>query len=262
MTQESVVATIPLPQKPPLTSNLISLYRLQPLAASVARFDPVTGEKINKMRKSYEGQLKTLGLSGRNRAVKHEEGKGMGFRELISWPEEEWQNQKVGGNNVHDGLSSGILAKLEKAMQMQPGPVPNNSEWEDQLGMEKVKPLEVKASKLPDVTKINGRANGTTAEAEAIRPKRTGRKRRYDEHSFEGYGEGYVDDDVDIGGYSSGDTQFSRRSSSNKKRKKVRSLPLIHLPFLKRSNNYRRTMGSVPQHSVTAMAASAPARWA
>lgn len=219
-----MVATIPQLQKLPLTSNLISLYGLQPLAASVARFDPVKGEKINKMRKSYEGQLKTLGLSGRNRAVKHEEGKGMGFKELIAWPEEEWQNQKVGGKDVHTGLSSGILAKLEMAMQMQPGPVPNNNEWEDQLGMEKVKPVEVKASKIPQATttKINGKVNGTTVEAEAIRPKRTGRKRRYDEHSFEGYGEGYVDDDVDIGGYSSGDTQFSRRRSpSNKKRKKV-----------------------------------------
>lgn len=159
----------------------------------------------------------------------------MGFKELISWPEEEWQNQKVGAANVHNGLSNSILAKLEKAMQMQPGPVPNNSEWEDQLGMEKAKLVEVKASKLPQATtntKINGRLNGTTAEAEAIRPKRTGRKRRYDEHSFEGYGEGYVDDDVDIGGYSSGDTQFSRRSSSNKKRKKVYSLTVKPLGSL------------------------------
>lgn len=221
-----MVAAIPQPQKLPLTSNLIALYGLQPLAASVARVDPVTGEKINKMRKSYEGQLKTLGLSGRNRAVKHEAVKGMGFKDLLAWPEEEWQNQKVSGKDVHKGLPSGIVAKLEKAMEMQPGAVPNNAEWEDQLGMEKVKPVEVKASKIPHAgtttTKTNGKVNGATAEPEAIRPKRTGRKRRYDEHSFEGYGEGYVDDDADLAGYSSGDTQFSRRSSSNKKRKKVR----------------------------------------
>lgn len=223
------------------------MYGLQPLAASVARFDPVTGEKINKMRKSYEGQLKTLGLSGRNRAVKHEEGKGMGFKELISWPEEEWQNQKVGGKDVHQGLPSATLAKLEKAMQMQPGPVPNNNEWEDQLGMEKVKPMEVKGSKLPQPTaaKTNGKVKMTTAEteAEAIRPKRTGRKRRYDERSFEGYGEGFVDDDVDIGGYSSGETQFSRRSSSNKKRKKV-CIPYVHFSpnFVLTTNSHHRNM--------------------
>lgn len=217
---------MPQPQLPPITSNLISLYGLQPLAASVARFDPVTGEKINKMRKSYEGQLKTLGLSGRNRAVKHEEGKGTGLRELTLWPQEEWQNQKVGGKDVQKGLPPEILAKLDQAMHMLPGPVPNNSEWEDQLGHEKIKSIEhgTKTSKFPQKTiaKSTGQANGASADAEAIRPKRTGRKRRYDEHSFEGYGEGYVDDiDVDPAGYSSGDTQFSRRSSSNKKRRKT-----------------------------------------
>ena len=222
-----MVATIPQPQNPPLTSNLLSLYGLQPLAASVARTDPVTGEKINKMRKSYEGHIKTLALSGRNRAVKHEPEKGMGLIDLTLWPEEEWQNQKVAGKDVHQGLPASILAKLDKAMQMQPGPVPNNNEWDDQLGHEKVKPGDTKASKVPhniNTAKANGQVNGNIANtnAEAIRPKRTGRKRRYDEHSFEGYGEGFVDDDVDVGGYSSGDTQFSRRSSTNKKRKKVR----------------------------------------
>ena len=221
-----MVAAIVPPPPLPLTADLISLYGLQPLAASVARFDSVTGEKINKMRKSYEGQLKTLGLSGRNRAVKHDPEKGMGLRELTMWPEEEWQNQKVAGKDVQNGMPADIMAKLEKAMQMQPGPLPNNSEWEDQLGHEKIKQTEAKASKLSQntITKQNTQINGaiTSTNPEAIRPKRTGRKRRYDEHSFEGYGEGYVDDDVDIGGYSSGDTQFSRRSSSNKKRKKVR----------------------------------------
>ena len=190
----------------------------------------MTGEKINKMRKSYEGHIKTLGLAGRNRAVKHEPEKGMGLRDLTLWPEEEWQNQKVAGKDVHKGLPASTLAKLEKAMHMQPGPVPNNSEWEDQLGHEKIKPADAKASKMLsnlNTAKSNGQVNGTTTtNAEVIRPKRTGRKRRYDEHSFEGYGEGYVDDDIDLGGYSSGDTQFSRRSSTNKKRKKVRFINL------------------------------------
>ena len=214
-----------IPQKPPLTQNLLSMFGLDPLVATVARTDPVTGEKINKMRKSYEGQLKTLGLSGRNRAVKHEDGKGMGLKEMSAWPEEEWQNQKVNGKDLHKGLSSGVLAKLDKAMQMLPGPVPNNSEWEDLLGHEKSKPVDqnAKSAKLQHAppAKTNGQVNGAAANAEAIRPKRTGRKRRYDEHSFEGYGEGFVDDDVDMGGYSSGDTHTSRKSGASKKRKKV-----------------------------------------
>ena len=178
------------------------------------------------MRKSYEGQLKTLGLAGRNRAVKHDEGKGMSLNQLLSWPEEEWQNQRVGGKDVSKGLPPDIMAKLDKAMQMQPGPVPNNSEWEDQLGHEKIKTVDPhKPSKVPQKTipKINGQVNGAAPDADVIRPKRTGRKRRYDEHSFEGYGEGYIDDEIEAEGYTSGDTQFSRRSSSNKKRKKVLS---------------------------------------
>lgn len=223
-----VVASIPQPL--PLTQNLISLFGLQPLAATVARTDPVTGEKINKMRKSYEGQLKTLGLAGRNRSVKHEEGKLMGLREMTLWPEEEWRNQKVGGKDILKGLPSEIMAKLDKAMEMQPGPLPNNNEWENLLGNDNPKPVEpIKASKVPNkpLSKANGQANGNTANAETVRPQRTNKKRSYGDASFEGYtgyAEGFEDDDADTGGgYSSGDTQFSRKSGrAAKKRKKVR----------------------------------------
>ena len=223
-----VVASIP--QTLPLTQNLISLYGLQPLAATVARTDPVTGEKINKMRKSYEGQLKTLGLAGRNRSVKHEEGKLMGLREMTLWPEEEWQNQKVAGRDVHKGLPTGIVAKLDKAMQMQPGQLPNNHEWENLLGNDIQKPVEpIKTSKILNKpsTKPNGQVNGNTVTVESVRPQRTNKKRSYGDASFEGYtgyAEGIEDDDADTGGgYSSGDTQFSRKSGrAAKKRKKVR----------------------------------------
>ena len=223
-----VVASIP--QTLPLTQNLIPLFGLQPLAATVARTDPVTGEKINKMRKSYEGQLKTLGLAGRNRSVKHEDGKVMGLREMTLWPEEEWQSQKVGGKDIHKGLSSGILAKLDKAMQMQPGLLPNNNDWENLLGNDNPKLVEpTKALKIPNkpLAKTNSQVNGGTANAETVRPQRTNKKRSYGDASFEGYtgyAEGIEDDDADAGGgYSSGDTQLSRKSGrAAKKRKKVR----------------------------------------
>lgn len=224
-------------QKPHLTQDLLALFNLQPLAATVARVD-AEGNKINKMRKSYEGQVKTFGLSGRNRAIKHEPGKLPGLKELTTWPEEEWHNQKVVGKEVHKGLASTTLAKLERAMQMQPGLLPNNNEWEDLLGHEKAKPIITiteqnsrKHSNIMEasVVKPNGLTNGTRTGAgkpasEVPRPKRTNKKRRYDEHSFEGYGEGFVDDEGDImlgGGYSSGDG--SRKSGTSKKRRKVRS---------------------------------------
>lgn len=226
------------PPKPSLTKDLLSLYGLQSLVASVARTHPVTGDKINKMRKSYEGKVKTFGLAGRNRAVKKEPGKLMGLLDMTSMPEEEWHNQKVVGKELQKGLSGATLAKLERAMHMQPGPVPNNSEWEDLLGFEKAKPLAAvvepgrKKGSLAEVPtkKVNGLSNGAridigraAATSEVPRPKRAGKKRRYDEHSFEGYGEGFVDDEGDMtmrGGYSSGDG--SRKSgSTSKKRRKV-----------------------------------------
>jgi len=193
----------------------------------------VTGEKINKMRKSYEGKIKSFNLAGRNKAVKYEEGKPGGFMEIVQWPDEEWHNQKVIGRDVEKGLVDGMLAKLDCAMKMEPGLVPNNEAWEDILGHEKAKPIpspaELATKKpLPPITN-NAKPNHNTPSntsgtpsAEVARPKRSGRKRRYDEHSFEGYGEGYVDDDGEIGGggYSSGDGEGSR-GSSKKKRKIV-----------------------------------------
>lgn len=185
------------------------------------------------MRKSYEGQVKGFGLAGRNKAVKHEPGMSGGLVELIEWPEEEWQNQKVFGKELEKGLSGAMFAKLEKAMKMEPGPVPRNDEWEHVLGLEKLKApipaVETKGKTAPQpgprFQKVNGLVNGMTvgivAAGDVARPKRTGRKRRYDEHSFEGYGEGYVDDDADAmnaGGYSSG--EGSRNSNVSKKKRK------------------------------------------
>ncbi|MCJ1252559.1 hypothetical protein MMC24_000365 [Lignoscripta atroalba] len=223
-----------IPQPHP-TQDLLTLCGLQPLAATVARSDPITGDKINKMRRSYEGQVKNLGLAGRNKAVKQEEGKSGGLMELMQWPDEEWQNQKIFGREIQKGLPTAILAKLEKAMKLEPGTIPKNDEWENVLGHEKLKtqPLipeqKMKSSSQPQVNskKPNGHLNGmsmivgTPSAGEVVRPKRTGRKRRYDEHSFEGYGEGYVDDDGEIlsgGGYSSG--EGSRKSSVSKKKRK------------------------------------------
>lgn len=190
------------------------------------------------MRKSYEGKIKAFGLAGRNKAVKYEGGstKDMGLVEMVNWPDDEWHNQKVVGKEVTNGLPAAIMAKLERAMKMEPGIVPDNDFWEDALGHEKAKPSSavadpnkkaappVAASTIKAKVQTNGTSGnpGTQATSGAVRPKRSGMKRSYDEHSFEGYGEGYVDDDVDpygSDGYSS--SKGSRKSLSKKKRKKV-----------------------------------------
>ncbi|EDN02927.1 predicted protein [Histoplasma mississippiense (nom. inval.)] len=111
--------------------DLVSLYGLGPVASSVARTDPVTGEKINRLRKSYEGKIKGLGLAGRNKPVKAEPGTPGGLKYLTLWPEEEWQNQKVYGKDIKVAEPDSSFFKQQlKAMKMEPGSLPNHEFWE------------------------------------------------------------------------------------------------------------------------------------
>ena len=183
------------------------------------------------MRKSYESKIKTFALAGKNKSIKHSPEKSIGLLEMAKMPEEDWNARSVAGKSVLDGLSSTISSNLERAMRMQPVPVPNTAYWEEMLGHEKTKPTSVVADpKVKHTAKVNGYVNGNRPHAintqatnsEVARPKRTAKKRRYDDLSFEGYGEGYVDDEADIvdaGGYSSGDG--ASRGSASKKRKTV-----------------------------------------
>lgn len=221
------------PTGPDPRLDLVSLYGLGPVAASVARTDPVTGEKINRLRKSYEGKIKLLGLSGRNKPVKRDPNARGGLRELMMWPEEEWYNQKVYGKEIKVAEPDSTLYKMQmRAMKFEPGPLPNNEYWEDVLGYEKPGKSSMgdpgrKQSPpypaYPPMARQPGKANGTPKATTPIpavsRPQRTGKKRSYTDDSFVGYAEafgGEDDDDLEGGLYSSGDA-----GSSKKKRKKV-----------------------------------------
>ncbi|KAI9819937.1 MAG: hypothetical protein M1827_006507 [Pycnora praestabilis] len=221
--------------RPHPTQNLLSLYGLDRLAGEVARTDPVTGAKINKMRKSYEGKVKNFGVAGKNKPIKHVEGQPGGLMEMVSWPDEEWYNQKVAGREIEKGFDETLLAKLEHATKMEPGPLPNADYWKEVLGLDEEKkppPASETASKRPvaqaaKVTQVNGATPRAaviveSASGDPARPKRSGRKRRYDEHSFEGYGEGFVDDDLEMagGGYSTGEGEENRRGSASKKKRR------------------------------------------
>ncbi|KAL4787217.1 hypothetical protein BJX76DRAFT_345712 [Aspergillus varians] len=215
--KSSHIATGPDP-----SVDLISLYGLGPVAKSVARNDPITGEKINRLRKSYEGKLKGLGLSGRNKPVKHDPATLGGLRQMTMWPEEEWQNQKVFGKEIKVAEMESALYNLQmKAMKMEPGTVPKNDYWEDVLGHDKptknttIGEASKKTTAPPNVVRSITQPNGTpqSVESERNRPSR-GRKRHYDENSFVGYGEGFADDDDESAFYSSGE------GGGKKKRKK------------------------------------------
>ena len=219
--------------RPHTTQDLISLYNLQPLAATVARTDPVTGEK-RAIRKTYKGKIKAFGLAGRDKEVRHPEGQAGGLLEMAIWPTEEWHVQKVAGKQFDTGLSEDTWARLERAMTMEPGPLPGFDA--SILGIDTpIAPPAAVETKTPAqpanvIQRQPGQPNGIAqtphsganpSTGDPPRPKRTGRKRRYDEHSFEGYGEGYVDDDGDAGaGYSTSERDDKRDTGSGKKKRK------------------------------------------
>ncbi|EER40724.1 conserved hypothetical protein [Histoplasma capsulatum var. duboisii H88] len=214
--------------------DLVSLYGLGPVASSVARTDPVTGEKINRLRKSYEGKIKGLGLAGRNKPVKAEPGTPGGLKYLTLWPEEEWQNQKVYGKDIRVAEPDSSFFKQQlKAMKMEPGSLPNHEFWEDALGHEKSSKalaandtsLAKAAGTVPGSIRQPMHANGTptaisTPATENTRPKRAGKKRSYNDSSFVGYGEGFPDDELDLDSGRYSNSEEGARGPGKKKRKK------------------------------------------
>lgn len=206
---------------------MLSMYGLGPLLRTVARFDPDTGEKINRLRKSYEGQIKGFQLSGRNKPVKHEPEKGPGFRASIGsgqWPatldsDEDW-NGKHATRRIE--VDDGFRAKLRQAMQMQPGTVRDVQKWDDVLGHEKTRPLPAAAAAAAAhppsnfQQRPNGHFRPPPNAADAKRQTR-GKKRSYTDLAFVGYGDGFsdADDHVDPDADDDGD------DSTPKKRRKV-----------------------------------------
>ena len=208
-----------------------------PLLKTVIRTDPVTGEKINKLRKSYEGQIKTFGMSGRNKPVKTErpEGEasrlrqsiGSGLKEFPDDPneaqgplqtDEEWATRNV-QSKVE--VTPDFGSKLRKAMELQPGRVRNVEKWDEVLGHDKPKtvvptPLSnaapVAAQRLP-----NGVIRPQPHAVSDLKRQTRGKKRSYGDESFAGYGDGYSDVE-DAGAI---DDYGDDEGGSRRKRRKV-----------------------------------------
>ena len=200
--------------RPHPSDNLISLYHLDKIAASVARKDPITGEKINKLRKSYEGKVKHLQLAGKNKAV----SKPNEFTNMLLFPDEEWSNQRVFGKSVEAGLPSDISSRLEKAVQADPGPLPmrENEKWKNIIGADE--PPKIAAKKPTQSSSTVSNSQTASLASRPTRPERTGKKRSYLDSSFKGYGEGFLDDDP-IG--VSGGEDEGRSNLSKKRRRKM-----------------------------------------
>lgn len=211
------------------------MFNLTGIAAEVARTLP-NGEK-NAMRKTYKGYMKKLGVSGHFEPIKREERDESDFMHLISEADDSWQARQVKTKDIHYGLLGEVEADLRSAMTMNKGPIPK-AIWDSSvlgdLAPEKLasigaRPSSVRGtapntplhpavvrSKVQQPLSVGGGASGA-AGGDASRPRRVNKKRSYGDNSFEGYGEGFPDDDGgDGGGYSTGDND----GPSHKRRKK------------------------------------------
>ncbi|CAK7274194.1 hypothetical protein SEPCBS119000_006046 [Sporothrix epigloea] len=222
------------PTYPRLSEDLFALFDLTGIAAEVARTLP-NGEK-NAMRKTYKGYMKKLGVSGHFEPVKREEGDESDFMRLISEADDSWQVRQVKARDIRHGLLDNVEADLRAALTMNKGLVPK-SVWDSSvlgdLAPEKLASTGVRPGSIRG-TAPNTPLHPTAARsksqlqhlqstagsgAEESRPRRLNKKRSYGENSFEGYGEGFPDDDGDASGYATGDGD----GPSHKRRKKVLS---------------------------------------
>ncbi|KAL1911913.1 hypothetical protein Sste5344_002108 [Sporothrix stenoceras] len=216
-------------------THLFAMFNLTGIAAEVARTLP-NGEK-NAMRKTYKGYMKKLGVSGHFEPIKREENDESDFMRLITEADDSWQARQVKTKDIHSGLLPDVEADLRSAMTMNKGPI-NKSVWDSSvlgdLAPEKLasigaRPSSVRGtapntplhpavarSKVQQPLSVGGGASGA-AGLDPSRPRRVNKKRSYGDNSFEGYGEGFPDDDGgDNGGYSTGEGD----GPSHKRRKK------------------------------------------
>ncbi|KAH7414268.1 Rox3 mediator complex subunit-domain-containing protein [Phaeosphaeria sp. MPI-PUGE-AT-0046c] len=189
--------------KPHASQNLFRLYSLEGLARSVARTDAVTGEKINKLRKSYEGHIKAMQIAGKPKAQKME-----GVFSMPVWmPDEEWKVLKVQGkemdkalNPAQTALDPGFGGLLDSAFAgMTSGSLPNAdaNRYRTYIGTDDVvkpKPQDGPPHR-PSPHPSAAPTPGNSAVGRGVtRPERSGSKRHYTDAAFQGYGEGYNDD--------------------------------------------------------------------
>ncbi|KAL2119207.1 hypothetical protein VTJ04DRAFT_6167 [Mycothermus thermophilus] len=205
--------------RPPISEDLFERYGLQGLASEVARVLP-NGEK-NALRKTYKGHIKKLGVQGHWDEVKEDPHREFGLLYLMKLPQDVWDSTQVRGRDIRDGFSNEVRQKMLKAMTMSRGVVPRTLWDSSVLGdMAPGKADKLAGSARPTApntplpTAAGGVPGGiprpkvSTPQFAQDRAKRNIKKRSYGDSSFEGYGEGFPDDDA---GYSTGEGEGQKR---------------------------------------------------
>ena len=176
-------------------------FGLSPLLEGVIRLHPTTGEKINKLRKSYEGQIRNLALSGKNKPVQCIRDKTPGDEQ--PGPLRDGTGSSVYGlqddgawENKHPipEMASGLFkSKLRKALTIQEGDVRDKARWDEAIGIEPqrnkvVVPQTVQPQQRPPNAAVPQRRDVLPQKIQTRKKKRS-----YVDSSFSGYGEGESD---------------------------------------------------------------------
>lgn len=204
------------------------MFNLADLAAEVAREKP-NGEK-NALRKTYKGHIKRLGVAGHFDVQKKKEDAPSEFMAMLQVPDLEWNVHQVKGREIGDGLSEATRNSLNRAMTLSKGPIAR-SVWDTTVLGELAPssgdgkssgPNKGTGPNTPAATTPSSmeRSKGPVAPgSDPNRPRRNIKKRTYGDSSYEGYGEGFPDDDGGADtGYSTGEGE-----GGQKRRKKVSS---------------------------------------
>ncbi|RKF78994.1 Mediator of RNA polymerase II transcription subunit 19 [Golovinomyces cichoracearum] len=199
----------PIPQNNvDLTQDLFALYGLENISKSVARTNP-DGSKGVRLRKTYKNHIKDHQLSGNFDSIKREADDPNNIYTMMITPEEEWQKENLGRENIEDGIPDTIKQLMGKAFKMSRGVIPKSAWNNSILGDLAPATASVEPSRLtqnPLKSQQNSNLGGLkTTKLPGPRPKRSIKKRTYGDSSFEGYGEGYIDDEGHEGEISPGD---------------------------------------------------------
>jgi hypothetical protein len=225
--EKYLLCQTPYPETlPVISADLYDMFDLTGLAAEVAREKP-NGEK-NALRKTYKGHIKRLGVAGHFDVQKKEENAPSEIMEFMQVPELEWNVHFVKGREIGDGLSETTLATLGRAMAMAKGPI-SKSLWDASV-LGELAPSSGDSAKISSTKPTAPNTPGASTPSalgrpksqlppghDPNRPRRNIKKRTYGDSSYEGYGDGYPDDDTGVEtGYSTGEGE-----GGQKRRKKI-----------------------------------------
>ncbi|KAK4229802.1 mediator of RNA polymerase II transcription subunit 19 [Podospora fimiseda] len=209
--------------RPNVAEDLFEKYGLTQIAAEVARVLP-NGQK-NALRKTYKGQIKKLGIQGHFDSVPSDPMQRGSLLDIARAPLDAFEAHYVRGKEINLGFTSDVQAKLSRAMTMGKGIVPK-SVWDSSIlgDLGSLKSDKQTPSARPSAPNTPLTMSGMQPRVkvgtpipgpDVVRAKRSVKKRSYGDSSYEGYGEGYLDDDM---GYSTGEGDMA---SVQKRRKKV-----------------------------------------